>query len=386
MSATGTTITICRSTRRNLRYILLWPSVSEEPKSTSAFNIRIVVYVLITAAFSVCVAMHLIVTTTSIKNVDVSVVDDFSGVTSLVCVYYVAFTFTKNQPKVARLLMEMSNFEKFGKPPNFDQEDETLNFVSTLFFAYLCFSVFIYQLIKFRRKEECEEKNRNDDLNENCGFVTPIWTPFSTKNHVVYYLLQAYVVVCVQLLLKPSALVTFTGFELTTHLILRIKQLNQMIHKIFVNTNYEIARRRLNNCLVYHADLIRMAKALDECFSSSMFMFTCITAIVIACIEKQFIEGDHFCAVVQFCGWTIILVLACWSGQILMDASESISVSIWFSKWYEADTRLQKDILLMLKKSQEQFALTAGPFSSLSFQLLVSALKMSYSLLCLLNY
>ncbi|XP_063907401.1 odorant receptor 4-like [Zophobas morio] len=345
MSATGTTITICRSTRRNLRYILLWPSVSEEPKSTSAFNIRIVVYVLITAAFSVCVAMHLIVTTTSIN--------DFSGVTSLVCVYYVAFTFTKNQPKVARLLMEMSNFEKFGKPPNFDQEDETLNFVST-------------------RKEECEEKNRNDDLNENCGFVTPIWTPFSTKNHVVYYLLQAYVVVCVQLLLKPSALVTFTGFELTTHLILRIKQLNQMIHKIFVNTNYEIARRRLNNCLVYHADLIRMAKALDECFSSSMFMFTCITAIVIACIEKQFIEGDHFCAVVQFCGWTIILVLACWSGQILMDASESISVSIWFSKWYEADTRLQKDILLMLKKSQEQFALTAGPFSSLSFQLLVS--------------
>ncbi|XP_063907403.1 putative odorant receptor 85d [Zophobas morio] len=175
-----------------------------------------------------------------------------------------------------------------------------------------------------------------------------------------------------QLLMKPTALATYAEFEITTHLILRIKQLNQMINEIFINTNYETARRRLNNCIVYHGDIIRMAEAVNECFSSSMFMHTCITAIICACIEKQFVEGDHFCAVVHFCCWAMILVLACWSGQILMDASESISVSIWFSKWYEADIRLQKDLLMMLKRSQDIFSLTAGPFSFLSFSLLVS--------------
>ncbi|KAJ3644220.1 hypothetical protein Zmor_026890 [Zophobas morio] len=380
----GTKITICRSTRRNLRYILLWPRDSEELTPSSAVNIRIVGYVLITIPPCLAVLMHLIFTTT--KHIDVSVVDDFSVLTSLIGVYYVAFTFTKNQPKVAKLLLEMSNFEKFGKPPNFDQEDKNLNFFSTSFFVYLCYSVLVYDIIKFRRKEECEDKNRNEGLNENCGFIAPMWTPFSTKNDVVYYLYHAYVIFCVQLLMKPSALVSYTEFEITTHLILRIKQLNQMIRQIFVNTNYVIARRRLNNCIVYHGDIIRMAKAINDCFSSSMFMHTFITAIICACIEKQFIEGDHFCAVVHFCGWATVLVLACWSGQILIDASETIPVSIWFSKWYEADVRLQKDILMMLKRSQELFTLTAGPFSSLSFSLLVSATKMSYSLLCLLNY
>ena len=188
-----------------------------------------------------------------------SVVDDFSVLTSLIGVYYVAFTFTKNQPKVAKLLLEMSNFEKFGKPPNFDQEDKNLNFFSTSFFVYLCYSVLVYDIIKFRRKEECEDKNRNEGLNENCGFIAPMWTPFSTKNDVVYYLYHAYVIFCVQLLMKPSALVSYTEFEITTHLILRIKQLNQMIHQIFVSTNYVIARRRLNNCIVYHGDIIRFS-------------------------------------------------------------------------------------------------------------------------------
>ncbi|XP_063907540.1 uncharacterized protein LOC135125786 [Zophobas morio] len=116
-----------------------------------------------------------------------------------------------------------------------------------------------------------------------------------------------------------------------------------------------------------------MAKALDECFSNSVFAHTCITA------------GSPLCAVLHFSGCLIALAFACFSGQILINASESVSESIWFSKWYEADLRLQKDILFMLTKSQKIFYLTAGPFSTLSFPLLVSIVKFSYSLFCLLT-
>ncbi|XP_063907321.1 uncharacterized protein LOC135125609 [Zophobas morio] len=116
-----------------------------------------------------------------------------------------------------------------------------------------------------------------------------------------------------------------------------------------------------------------------------MFTHTCLTAINCAFIEKQFTEGDRVCAVLHFSGWILVLTFACFSGQILINVSESIAGCIWFSKWYEADIRLQKDVLFMLARSQIIFCLTAGPFSSLSFPMLVSAVKLSYSLLCLLN-
>ncbi|XP_063907406.1 uncharacterized protein LOC135125686 [Zophobas morio] len=256
MAAAATEITICRSTRRNLRYILLWPNINEELEPSNSYTGKIVTYVLITAAFPLCVLIHVI--TTKTRNIDVPVVDNISALASLTGTYYMSFIYTKNQSKVARLLKEI------------------------------------------------------------------------------------------------------------------IKHLNQMICEAIDNTQFEISQSRLTNCILYHVDIIRMAKALDECFSNAMFTHTCITAIICACIEKQFVEGDRLCAILHFSGWILTLTFACCSGQILINASESISESIWSSKWYEVDVRLQKDILFMLRRSQTIFFLTAGPFSSLSFPLLVS--------------
>ncbi|XP_063907404.1 uncharacterized protein LOC135125684 [Zophobas morio] len=321
MAAAATEITICRSTRRNLRYILLWPNINEELEPGNSYTGKIVTHVFITAAFPLCVLIHVI--TTKTRNLDVPVVDNISVLASLAGTYYMSFIYTKNQSKVARLLKEMSSFENFGKPPNFDQKEQVLNFFSTFFFVYI-----------------------------SVGIV-------------------------------------------------QIKHLNQMICEAFDNTQFEISQSRLTNCIFYHVDIIRMAKTLDEIFSNAMFTHTCITAIICACIEKQFVEGDRLCAILHFSGWILTLTFACCSGQILINACESISESIWSSKWYEADVRLQKDILFMLRRSQTIFFLTAGPFSSLSFPLLVSvkldneiyrrminifqAVKMSYSLLCLLT-
>ncbi|XP_063907304.1 odorant receptor 2a-like [Zophobas morio] len=376
-------IIICRSTRKYLRYILLWPYPHEELKSGNYYTIQIGVYIFVTSITSLSILIHLIITTA--KNLEVPVMEDVTVLASITGIYYMTFIYVKNQPKLANLLREMSNFQNFGKPTNFDQKERNLSLLSKAVFVYLAICVTQYNALKFNKKEECEERNKNQGLRENCGFITQLWTPFSTQNFVVYYSLYAYVFLSMQLLMKPNMLLTYHAFEITEHLILRIEHLNQMFYECFDNVDYNCCRSRLSKCILYHIHILNLAKSLDECFSNGMLTHITITAIICACIGKQFTEGDHLCAVIHFSGWIFTLAFACFSGQQLINASESIPSAIWFSKWYEVDIKLQREVLFVLARSQKTFYLTAGPFNVLCFPLLVSVVKMSYSMLCLLT-
>ncbi|XP_068898257.1 odorant receptor 85b-like [Tenebrio molitor] len=116
-----------------------------------------------------------------------------------------------------------------------------------------------------------------------------------------------------------------------------------------------------------------------------MFGHFTMTGLVSAALEKQFIEGDRLCAGFHLMGWVFALLLGCVAGQLLTDASESISEAIWNSKWYQADARLKKDVLFLLARSQKNFFITVGPFGILSLDLFVKVLKTSYSILCMLT-
>ncbi|XP_063907305.1 odorant receptor 85b-like [Zophobas morio] len=311
--------------------------------------------------------------------------EDVTLVASITGIYYMTFIYVKNQPKLANLLKAMSNFQSFGKPTNFDQKEKKLNFLSKVVFIYLTVGLTQYIALKFNQREECEERNKNQGLRENCGYMAQLWTPFSTQNIVVYYSFHVHVFLSMQLLMKPNMLLTYHAFEITEHLILRIEHLNQMLHECFDNVDYNFSRSRLSKCILYQTDILNLAKSLDECFSNGMLTHITITAIICACIGKQFTEGDYLCAIIHFSGWIFTLVFACFSGQQLINASESIPTAIWFSKWYEVDIKLQREVLFVLARSQKIFYLTAGPFNVLCFPLFVSVVKMSYSMLCLLT-
>ncbi|KAJ3644186.1 hypothetical protein Zmor_026856 [Zophobas morio] len=376
-------IIVCRATRKYLRYILLWPCLSEELNPGKYYIAQTGIYFLVTFIAFLSILIHLAITIS--KNLEVPVMEDVSVLASIIGIYYMTVIYLKNQQKLANLLKEMSNFKNFGKPTNFDQKEEKFNLLSKAVFIYLLVSLTQYAALKFNQRGECEERNKIKGLNESCGYIVQLWTPFSTQNVVVYYSLYAYTFLAMQLLMKPNMLLTYNAFEITEHLILKIKHLNQMFYECFDNPDYEISGRRLSKCILYHIHIINLAKTLNECFSNGMLTHITITAIICACIGKQFTEGDHLCAILHFSGWISSLVFACFSGQQLINASESIPSAIWFSNWHEADIRLQRDVLFVLAKSQETFYLTAGPFNVLCFSLLVSVVKMSYSMLCLLT-
>ncbi|KAJ3621890.1 hypothetical protein MTP99_002440 [Tenebrio molitor] len=149
--------------------------------------------------------------------------------------------------------------------------------------------------------------------------------------------------------------------------------------------NQKKISKKLTRCILYHSEVLDFAKRLDDCFSSCMFAHLILTSTICACLEKQITGINRFGGVLHILGWIVNLFVSCLAGQRLINANGTIAEAIWASKWYQADVRLQKDVRLMLLRSQRDLHLRAGPFGIVSFALFVSVLKMSYSLLCVLT-
>ncbi|KAH0809508.1 hypothetical protein GEV33_013282 [Tenebrio molitor] len=133
------------------------------------YYIRVATFLLITSVWVASVFMHLVVTLTN--NVDIRISEDVAFMVAFSGLYYMTIIYVKNQPKVAHLLRDLSNFERFGKPPGFDEEEDKLSFWSKFCFYYTVGGIFAYNFIKLIQKSDCEKVNVEKGLKENCGIL-----------------------------------------------------------------------------------------------------------------------------------------------------------------------------------------------------------------------
>ncbi|KAJ3621887.1 hypothetical protein MTP99_002438 [Tenebrio molitor] len=376
-------IIICRATRRTMSYGLLWPNQNQDLNPGKSYVIKTTLFAIATVITIAIMLLHLIVNRRKYHNWNVQ--DDIALMVSYTGSSYMASIYVKNQGKIALLLRDLSNFKRFGMPPNFKKQDKFLNLLSNITVVYCVFTVSLYNLVRLYQKPECEKLNIEKHLEENCGILFRIWAPFKIDYFPVYQLVLLYAFTASIFVSRSALMITFQVFEISQHIIQRIRHLNSMIVVCFDDPDYEVCRKKLLKCILYHTDIIELATRFDSHFTSCMFGHFTMTGLVSAALEKQFIEGDRLCAGFHLMGWVFALLLGCVAGQLLTDASESISEAIWNSKWYQADARLKKDVLFLLARSQKNFFITVGPFGILSLDLFVKVLKTSYSILCMLT-
>ncbi|KYB25640.1 hypothetical protein TcasGA2_TC034856 [Tribolium castaneum] len=347
-------------------------TIKEKSKSPDDREDEVLTLMLTTSVWFFCIIMHIIMSTRS--HLDLHVSEDVAYIVVFCGLYYITFNYVKNQHKIALLLRDLSNFDKFGVPPGYENVETKLGFYSKFLFAYVTVAGVVYNFMRFIEKGECENMT-GKDFNEVCGLMSPLWIPISLNNNsLVYCAIFLYVLICSQMVIKVGLMISYHATEMAHHIILRIDHLKLMIVKCFDLEYNELQRRKLRQCILYHTEILDFASRLDECFSTGMFTHIFMTGAIFACIEKQFIDGEHqFCAAVHFIGWVLTLFVACLGGQHLINA------------WYKADKELRKDLLFMLMRCQKSLKIRAGPFGVLSYPLLVSVLKMSYSMLCMLT-
>ncbi|KYB25641.1 Odorant receptor 63a-like protein [Tribolium castaneum] len=291
--------------------------------------------------------------------------------------YYIVLAYVKNQRKAAGILRDLSNFDKFGVPPGFEEEEQRLRVYIICVFIYGFITITFYNFYKMSQKKSCERFNIEHNLHENCGLI---------DKFPRYELVFLYLLTCCHLLMKLPLIVSYNALEMVHHIILRINHLKIMITECFDDPDYEISRRKLTQCILYHTEILEFATRVDDCFSNCMFAHLTLTGTICACLEKQIVAGfSRFGAILHFFGWILALFIACLGGQQFINASDTIPEALWASKWYNADLRLRGDLLLMMMRSQRDLHITAGPFGVVSYALFVSVLKASYSILCVLT-
>jgi hypothetical protein len=177
---------------------------------------------------------------------DVAVMLSITGTT------YMVFIYVKNQPKVALLLRDLSTFNYFGMPPDFEQQEKILNVLSNVTFAYAMVAALLYNLVRLYQKSECEEMKMEKEI---CGFIVPVWLPFEMDYFPVYELGFFYMYASTVLILKSALVIPFHAFEISQHIILRIKHLNTIIVKC-LDGNYDYCRKNLQKCIHYHREII----------------------------------------------------------------------------------------------------------------------------------
>nr|CAM84023.1 olfactory receptor 25 [Tribolium castaneum] len=354
-----------------LKLSLMWPLKREEFKSSKGLYLRLLVFVIISGStFTAMIFMHLY---KSLKVGSYDVSEDLAILASNIGYVLMMTMYVSRQKDLELLLLDLSDFKTYGKPPNFDKVRKRMDLYAHLIFFYSMFGSFVYNMDKIILIDKCKEARR---INEVCGSAIPFWTPFETEDLFTLTLVITYVLINIFVVVKVAMTVSVQVLEISSHINLRIEQLKIFIAGCF-DRDFKASRERLDFCIRYHNVIIDFSERFSRCFSYVMFIHLAITGIIIGCLENQIVQEHQPEAMLHMGGWSTATFIACYGGQLLMDASTSIADEFYNCPWYEADVKMRKDLILIILRAQKALFVSTGPFNVLSFALFVS-LKTSF--------
>jgi hypothetical protein len=271
MTGSESKITICRSTRKIMNYGLVWPNEDGETNPGKCFFVKVAIYAIVALLYFIIVCRHFILnlkSNLSLKNnvhnlkqnlsdhQNLNLTEDIAVLfSSFIGGSYMSFIYVKNGPKIVLLLEDLSNFNHFGRPPNFEERERVLNHLSKCSFMFIAVGSFFYNMVKLYKKPECQKRNIEENLNENCGIIAPVWFPFNIDYFPIFQLASICMYACTVLVTRSALVITYHVYEIAQYIVMRINHLNSMIVKCF-DWDYESCRDNLRNCILYHAEII----------------------------------------------------------------------------------------------------------------------------------
>ncbi|XP_044271236.1 odorant receptor 67a-like [Tribolium madens] len=363
---------ICSKSCFFLRSSFLWP----EETPTKSFYVKFILVLLLSllTAFLPLLIHFLILLERGLDpSEDLFVIISYTGFTLIMTIYVI------NLRKMSYLIMQLSDFKKFGKPRGYDYWIKNFNLIASGVYYYVLSISFCLNLTRWVGIPECR-KTRDFQV---CGIVIPYWLPWKVDSWFFFILLDLYVLKMTLIVNCALFLIIFQILEITMHIKLRIDHLKEMLTKCFDNDS-QTNEKQLVKCICYHNYIINCSNVFRQCFTYSMFSLIVAMAFSCGCLESQIVKFDLWAVPPTF-AWICLLFTACMAGQILMIASLEIGDASYHSKWYQFDVTFRKCLILVMIRSQKALVLSAGPFNILCFSLFVAIMKFSYSVFLLLN-
>ncbi|CAG9830052.1 unnamed protein product [Diabrotica balteata] len=173
--------------------------------------------------------------------------------------------------------------------------------------------------------------------------------------------------------------------ETLEHLVLRFEHVGDTFVEAFSESNKTIRRQKFFNAVRYHQAVIGMGTLLNECFSPCMMVHISLTGPFLGVCGYTFLTRIPLDSSALLVGWIVSTYIVCLGGQRLMEASMSVGTIMERINWYDVETNLQKDLILVMSRSRKPMYLRAGPFGPITYATIVMILKTSYSYVTLLK-
>lgn len=137
----------------------------------------------------------------------------------------------------------------------------------------------------------------------------------------------------------------------------------------------QYVRRHLIDIVKRHTMNVNLVRQLEFVFRGALatefiLLFLGLISELLGGLENTYLE-----VLFTF----LQAAIDCWTGQLLINASEKFKNTVYDCKWENFDSANMKMVLLMLQNSQRTLKLSAGGVATLSYSCLMSIMKSIFS-------
>ncbi|GJQ81914.1 putative odorant receptor [Trypoxylus dichotomus] len=367
-----------------LKFLNLWPEDNKYKKKLGYLRAVLVV----TSAFPTVFWVYW--STMGITDHHMDIVQKIQHVLASSCIagaFYIAICFYHNRLEIRSLVDSIADFSKFS---NLDPKsvDKKAIFISKVLLAYTVIGMLIYIAFPLLSISSCEAK-RSLYFEENgipCGIILPVKLGFSYKESPAFQVVDFFQaeVGCLTSVFIVNMTMLVCG--LLDHAINQLKEVRKCMVNIGRCPEREIVDA-LGFAVKYHCTVIDFIDQLNNCFGSQLVMHITLTSLVISLLSFTILivnQTELIMYVSHLAGWLIILYNVCHHGQMLIDESLGVAEDAYSTPWYNYPVKIQKDIKLVVLRSQRPLTLKAMSLGILSESTFLGIISSAYSYFTLL--
>ncbi|EDW96524.1 odorant receptor 85c [Drosophila yakuba] len=176
---------------------------------------------------------------------------------------------------------------------------------------------------------------------------------------------------------------------LATQVVMHFDYLAKVVERQELNEDWNENSRFLVKTVQYHQRILRLMDVLNDIFGIPLLLNFMVSTFVICFVGFQMTVGvppDIMIKLSLFLFSSLSQVyLICHYGQLIADASSSISISAYKQNWHNADIRYRRALVFFIARPQRTTYLKATVFMNVTRSTMTDLLQVSYKFFALLR-
>nr|UTN00925.1 odorant receptor [Semanotus bifasciatus] len=311
---------------------------------------------------------------------------DVAIMLSMVTTYtFSSYYFYKAECSI-QLYIHLSDFEDYGKPINYDKNNELFDKLSLYHYIYLeCLVLSLLFLSNISKSGQCKRENLEFGIHEVCGLFSYTWMPFDIDffpAKQIYLFLQLFGTHYIYMM---AGMMAWVVVETIQHIIVRIRHAKCLFIEAIQEKDSKKQREKFSRAVRYHNTVLGLENLLNGIFGIFMFSHLAMTAPILGTAMFAILHGGSGSSVFICLGWLLGLTMDCISGQRLKNESIEVATALYDAEWYNCNEDIKKDIWFVLMRCRKPMYLQAVSFGVMDHVVLLGVLKASYSYIALLS-